>query len=222
MPPPQVWRAQATPALRWLGPIFNACTRQAPQTTLLVDEKPLSGLDLSGADFTFSLQPLDKAAFTAVLGRVELAVVVNPANPLAQLDANGLEAVFSGQAAQWADLAQNGCPSCAKAPQGAIQPYIYPAGDDVGQFFAGLLPGLPARLPSAILAPDPAAVRQAVAADPQGIGYLPAAWVDSTVRSITLTGFTADQLRFPLLLSTAAEPQGEKRSWVLCVQDSLK
>jgi hypothetical protein len=222
LPAPKTWKVQVTPALRWLGPIFNECTRQVPGIALLYDEEPPSALDLSNTDFTFSFsEPVNGAGYTAVMAQVGLAVIVNPANPISQLDTNSLAAIYSGKVVAWGELPAQDCPDCKTSPENPIKPYVYAEGDDLGRGFSDLFPGLPQRLPTAILAPDPQAVRQAVAADPQAVGYIPMPVVDSSVRAVNISDFAAGGMRIPLLLSTQAEPEGAQRSWVLCIQQTI-
>jgi len=222
MAAPQVWRVQVSPAVRWLGPIFNQCIKSLSGTVLLYDEKPAGALDPSKADFTISLQPAAGAAYTAILGRSELVLVVNPANPVNQLSQADLLAIYNGKVSAWADLAKADCPDCAASPLKAIQPYVYASGDEVARIFEGLFPSLSHKLVNGILAPNPQAVLQAVAADPQAIGYLPTAWVDSTVKTVKISDLPDEGLRFPLVLSATAEPQGARLSWLLCVQDAIQ
>ena len=222
MTAPQVWRVQASPAVRWLGPIFNQCIRPLPGTILLYDEKPAAALDPSRADFTISLGPAAGAAYTAILGRSELVFVVNPANPVTWLSQADILAIFNGKVSSWADLAKADCPDCAASPLQAIHPYVYAAGDEVARIFEGLFPSLTHKFVNGILAPNPQAVRQAIAADPQAIGYLPTAWVDSTVKTLRISDLPANGLQFSLVVSAAAEPQGARLSWLLCVQDAIQ
>ncbi len=221
LPPPETWRAQLTPALRWLGPVLKECTRQVPGTALLYDEEPTSALDLSRADFTFSLEPVSAHGYTAVLGQVGLAFIVNPANPVFQLDEASLEAIYRGEAVTWSDLKPESCPTCTPLIENPIKLFVYAPDDDLGKVFSGLFPSLVQKLPDAMLAPDPEAVRQAVAGDPDALGYVPAPVVDSSVRAVKISDISTDNLRIPLLLSAQAEPAGIKRSWVLCVQQNL-
>jgi hypothetical protein len=94
---------------------------------------------------------------------------------------------------------------------------VYAAGDDV-QAAANWLPAGPA----AVLAPDPAAVRSAVAQERYSLGTLPAHWLDSSVKKVTIVGAGEGQLKHPLLAMAAQEPQGTRRAWLFCVQAKLK
>ena len=71
------------------------------------------------------------------------------------------------------------------------------------------------------LRPNPLAVRQAVAGDPQAIGLIPAFWLDSTVRAVTISDPPANGMRFPIVYSASAEPQGAKLSWLLCIEKAI-
>lgn len=218
---PVVWRVQVSPALRWLNAGFHTCTGMLPGVTLLYDEKPAAALDPAQADFTISLEPAKGAAYTARLGQSELTVIVNPANPLIQLKVADLQAIFNGKVVAWVDLAKSACPECAASSLKAIQPYVYAEGDDMARVFESLIPGLALRQPNVLLAPNPQAVRQAVAGDAQAIGVIPAFWLDGTVKAVTISDPPTNGLRFPIVFSAAAEPTGAKLSWLLCVQKGI-
>ncbi len=61
LPAPKTWQVQVTPALRWLGPVMNECTRQVPGIALLYDEEPASALDLKVADLPSAWRIRSKA-----------------------------------------------------------------------------------------------------------------------------------------------------------------
>jgi hypothetical protein len=218
---PEVWRVQVSPALRWLNADFHACAATFPNVTLLYDEKPGGALNPAQADFSIGLEPAKGAAYTAILGRSEMTVIVNPANPLSQLSLADLKAIFSGKDAVWADLANGACPECTASTLKAIQPYVYADGDEVARVVESLIPGLTLRQPNALLAPNPQAVRQAVAGDPQAIGLIPAFWLDGTVRAVTISDPPSNGLHLPIVFSGTAEPAGAKLSWLLCVEQSI-
>jgi hypothetical protein len=218
---PEVWRVQVSPALRWLDADFHACTETLPGVTLLYSEKPAGSLDPAQADFTISLEQANGAGYTAILGQSELALIVNPSNPLSQLSLADLQTIFNGKVTAWAELAKSSCLQCSDSSMKAIQPYVYAPGDEVGQVIQNLVPGVAARQANALLAPDPQAVRQAVAGDLQAVGLIPAFWLDRTVKVVTISDPPANGLNFPILFSAAAEPAGAKLSWLLCVEKQI-
>lgn len=218
---PQVWQVQVSSALRPLGAIFNQCIQQLPGRTLLYAEQPLASLNPAKVDFTFSLQPPAGAAYTAVVGHTGLVVVVNPANPLTRLSLASVTGIYAGEIKSWADLAKTDCPDCTSLALKTIQPYVYAEGDDLQMSIHNLLPGASYRLANALLAPNPGAVRQAVAADPQAVGLIPALWLDSSVKALSLSDPPPDGLQLPLVVSAPAAPAGEKLSWLLCLQEAM-
>jgi hypothetical protein len=58
-----------------------------------------------------------------------------------------------------------------------------------------------------------------VAADPNAIGFLPAHWLDSSVRAVTIDGLSSAAQ--PILALTTSTPKGTTRSWLLCLQSTI-
>jgi hypothetical protein len=218
LPSPEVWRVETTPALTWLGEIFQQCAASQSGALLVVNQHSAPDLDPARADFTFQWgERSNPAPFSAVIGQEELAVVVNPQNPISAINVADVKAIFIGQTTDWKSVLQTACPGCSANLAGAVKVYGYPRGEDAGQAGSWIEPG-----PDAILAPDPAAVLQAVAADANSIGFLPVHWLDRTVKKIELKGEVPGGLSRPVLAMAQAEPQGPKRVWLLCVQQKLQ
>ena len=215
---PQIWQVQTTPALAWLGESFQACAAAQPGVNLVVSQHSAAEIDPLKADFSFQWgQRSQPPLFAAVIGQDTLAVVVNPANPIEQLSVDDVKAIFGSQRAAWGQVIATPCANCGLDASSAVKAYVYAAGEDVRQAADWIPSG-----PDAILAPGPAAARQAVAQDAGGIAYLPGHWVDSTVKKVTITGADPAMLSQPILALAGAEPQGEKRAWLLCVQEKIK
>jgi hypothetical protein len=213
VPTPQSWRVQYTPALAWLAPEFNLCIRQQPGYALIVSVKPASALDVAQADITLRWgAAAENTGYLAELGSDDLVVVVNPENPVHDLTASQIRNIFSGVSRAWS--------AYSKGNSNPIQVWVYPTGNEIRQYFESVL--APLRLnPSALLAPDPVAMRQSVAADLSAIGYLPGRWVDSSVRQLSITDISESSLRQPILAITPTEPQGAQKEWLLCLQRSF-
>ncbi len=213
IPTPQYWRVQYTPALAWMAPAFNLCIRQQPGYALAVFERPASALDITQAQISLRWGAgTDMSGALVELGADDLVLVVNPHNPLKSLTASQVRNIFSGANHAWSDY--------SKANPDSIQVWSYPQGNEIRQYFEEALSALDL-LPSAHLAPDPQALRQAVAADPSAIGYLPGRWVDSSVRPLSINGISETALRQPILAITQAAPQGAQKEWLLCLQRSI-
>ena len=213
---PQYWRVQYTPALAWMAPAFNLCIAslsQQPGFALAVFERPASALDITQADITLRWgAAADSSGALVELGSDDLVFVVNPQNPLQNLTGSQVRNIFSGANRAWSDF--------SKANVNSIVVWSYPQGNEIRQFFEDALSPVDL-LSSAHLAPDPNAMRQAVAADPSAIGYLPGRWVDSSVRPLSIAGSPAPSLRQPILAATQATPHGAQKEWLLCLQRSI-
>jgi hypothetical protein len=217
-PKPETWQVEATPALRWLGPIFQRCAAGLPGANLVFSERPAD--QLGGAQVDFSFQWGNRAAamgFAAVIGQDTLAVVVNPANPVDTLAPSEVSALFSGKTDSWSLAIKTRCASCGPDFDGAVQAYVYAPGEDV-RVAADWIPAGPA----ALLAPGPAEVRAAVAQERYSLGYLPARWLDASVKVVSILPAEPGLLEKPVLAFAPREPQGAQRAWLACVQAALK
>ena len=226
LPPPQTWSVQVPQELAWLGPDLNACAAQVSpsgQVGVLLDSAAATGTTATPSDFILQLDTGDPLAlaYEAVLGQLDLAIVVNPQNPLVELSLDEIQAAFSGQVTDWAGLSPKDCQKCIQQ-KGPVQPLIYPAGDAVQRAFESVFQRLPARPLTATLAPDPLAVREAVATNRQAIGFIPAAFVDATVQMVRVTDLAPGRLRFPIVVGAASPPEGIRLAWLLCLQGKIK
>ncbi len=210
LPSPVIWQVAVTPALAWLGPIFQRCASSQPGVNLVISQKPASQIDPAIVDLAFRWGGIAQPpAFAAEIGQDELAVVVNPTNPVNSLSSSQLIQLFNGSLTRWSQLD-------LKNFDGMVTAYRYALSEDVQQAADWLPVG-----PAGILAPDPAAVRQAVAAETYSVGYLPARWVDTSVKRVAIAGLGTDQQTRPILALAQSEPQGARRALLLCVQDQL-
>jgi DNA-binding transcriptional LysR family regulator len=217
---PVVWQVQVTPALRWLEPIFQKCAAELPGTHLVVSEQSVLHMDPQKADFLFQWgQSANLPFFVAVIAQDELVVVVNPLNPLNSLTATEVQSLFAGKTDSWSLVLKARCASCGPDFEGAVKAYGYAAGEDVQQAAIWIQPG-----PAMFLAPDPQAVREAVARERYSIGFLPARWLDKTVKSVKIEGSDLWQLKRPVLglisKGTNIEVPDPKREWLSCVTES--
>ncbi len=214
---PMLWQVQTTASLRWMGAAFNRCALDQEKFALIVNELPTGAIDNQNADFVFMWgQPDVVPGFAAIIGWDELVVVVHPANPIESLRLRDLIGIYTGSLRRWEQV----------LPQGVIfdaplQKYTYPEGEDVSVLFEAEVMYQRKLDSYALLAPDAAAVLQAVSEEPGGIGYLPRRWVDGSVKAITLEGVEEQQLRRPIVALASQEPQGEKRDWLFCVQRQI-
>lgn len=215
LPTLQLWQAQFTPSLRWIGPALNLCTRQQPGIALSIDERPAQALNPAQADFTLRWgAPEPLKGYAVVIATDELVVIVHPDNPLDSLDLSEIKAIFTGKTQSWSAF--------IKGNSGRIQVWTEADGSDVQQVFQSNLLQQPLTNPFAHLAPDPMAMRQSVGSDLTAIGYLPRRWLDSTVRAVQIKKISAASLRQPILVMRETGPQGAQKDWLLCLPSVLR
>jgi hypothetical protein len=202
-----------TPTLLFLRPIFQICAGEQAAVGLILSELPANALTNEPGSLALGWglnTPPD--GYAAVIGQEELVIITHPQNPLAKMDLAGLQAVYSGASNRWP----------AGGPDGEVHPWIYPAGEDIQLIFEDtLLKGAQPAMSAVSVAPDPQAVREAVAADPQAVGYLPRRWLDSQVKELQMPGLEQNSLRRPILALSKSEPDGQNKAWLLCLQDEL-
>ena len=214
-PTPMTLRIGITSSLEWLRPDLAECAQLTPGLTLSVRFNEVKAQSLEDSDVLLrwsNLAPASAAPFE--IGKDSLAVIVNPDNPVDTLDAARLKDFYTGQATAWTDP--------EGTPLGSVQTWVYPAGEDTQILLTATLLADSPITTTARIAPNPAAMLEAVAADPLAIGFLPARWLDSTVRKISITGYASDQWTLPILAVTRPEPSGITRDWLLCVQGQIE
>jgi phosphate transport system substrate-binding protein len=113
----------------------------------------------------------------AVIARDALALIVNPANPLANLSRAQIQSIFSGAISSWAEVG------------GPAQPIVLvsrEAGSGTfGAFEELVMKGQPIAT-SALRQGSNGAIRQIVAEDPNAIGYISLGIVDATVKALSI------------------------------------
>jgi hypothetical protein len=204
-PTPRVMAVYAAPALQSLGEDIDACAAEQPGVGLVLLAAPAEGaLSLRWGE------PEETGGFLARIGEERLVVVAHPENPVERVSLEWLRGVYLGEETGWPEPGP-----------GAADAWGYAAGDDAQRVFEqAILEGGAAT--SAGLAPNPAALRETVAARPGAVGFLPARWVDSTVKPLAVEGLPGEALRQPVLAQTDAAPNDPERSWLLCLQERLR
>lgn len=192
-----------------------ACAVENPDLSLTVDSTNLADqtLETAGVLLRWTDADADQGK-TFKLGEDRLAVIVHPDNPLEEIEISQLAAVYSGAILDWSGLQEG--------TSGAIQPWVYPSGDDAQSLFDNNVLPFDELIGTARIAPDPQTMLEAVGDDPLAIGMIPSRWLDPSVRAIKITGDSEQDWTLPILAVTADDPAGSVRDWLLCVQDKIK
>jgi ABC-type phosphate transport system substrate-binding protein len=200
---------------KWMDNLAK-CAANDPQVALYVNQANHWKSDLSSneADLEFAqLNTPTSDFYLTQLGWEQLVVVVNQGNKLSKLSTPQLIAIFSGQTVKWPDASTQ-----------PIQVWELPDGDPLHAIFDRIVMQGKSVTSQAMLAPDSAAMLQAVVDDPDSIGYLPASWITShdselsgDVKIIQLEDSLASQLHQTVVAITRNEPVGPMREILVCL-----
>lgn len=180
LPSPHVLSIQVTPALLSLQPHFKECADGQPGLGLVLQESGAQSLDPSRSGLVMRWWASDQPeVFAAVVGQEKLVIIAHPQNPLDEISAADLQAVYAGTQPSWP----------ADPVPGGIQAWSYPPGDDIEAVFVdAVLSGSQVSPGAVSLAPGPEEMIEAVSASPGAIGYLPGRWVDERVKVFEVPG----------------------------------
>ena len=110
-----------------------------------------------------------------------LVIVVNSKNPLENIGIDQARQVLTGRVRLWSEL---------EAGSGAIQVLTREAGVGERNTLQQAVMGRRRLTPTALVFPGNRELREALAADPDAIGFLPASWLDERVKALTLDGMS--------------------------------
>jgi hypothetical protein len=199
-----------TPSLAPVRSALHTCAGAQPEIALILAETPAGSLDNTAADLTvwFGPPPAD-SNYAMPLAREDILVVVNPDNPVSAISTTSLGAIFSGQIDVWDDVGGEDL---------GIEVWILPEGNEFTQVFQEQILENDSFSTLSHLAPDPAALVEAIVENPGAIGFLPGAWLSEGVKLLRLDNRTKNEMRHPVLALSEGEPQGLAREFLHCLQ----
>ena len=211
---PQVLRVEVSSTLDWLRTDMAECTQQVAGLGLLVDTVPVPNQVLANADVNLRWSNQTTAGgFIFELGEDMLTLIVHPDNPVEALELSVVKDMYYGQVTIW--------PGGDDAAGAAVQPWVFPDDSEAQGLFERVLVSNNQIIRTAKIAPTPEAMLEAVANDPQAIGFLPTRWLNPSVKPIEILDFQNNDLLLPILAVTKSEPTGLTRDWLLCLQEQI-
>lgn len=185
----------------WLAKL-NGC---AGKTVLETELRAASLQDPESADLVLRFgQTGNLTTLAYQIGTDDLLVIVNHQNPVGELSALQVRALFTGQIQTWNSL------QGADAP---VHVWVYPQGEDVQQVFEHSSLGRSPVTSLARLANSPEEMSQAVSTDPDAIGIITRSWKTQDTTAV----FTVDS-SLPVLAITNAEPESDMAQILACLQ----
>lgn len=117
---------------------------------------------------------------TAIVGaRDGIAVIVHPSNPVSDLTTQQIRAVFDGATKDFSEVG---------GPKGPVRPVTREEGSGTRGAFVELIMGGKAITPSALVQDSNGSMRELLAHDPAGIGYISLGLVDESVKAVSIGG----------------------------------
>jgi undecaprenyl-diphosphatase len=213
-------------SLSWLAPIINECNQKNATLSLTYEEQPIPSqstlpvINLGFEDIN------DSVSTTYLIGYETLKIVSNKNNPLVQLNLSQLKELFEGANATWADFIKR-CDQCPNKnsfsilADKSIQLWVYPNSNYEQKIFSRTI--LNNSQPSLLvnIAPDVSTMAEALQINPAAIGFLPAHWINDSLKSIEITDLNAEEIKFPIVASVSLLPVQSYEELLLCIQNSM-
>ena len=217
-----------TSSLEWLLPAMTTCAGAVEDFSIITHSLPADKLD--PAANAISLRwgpPEDLTDYSAALGSERLALIVNPQNPLISLTPELAQKLSAAEFTSWGDLFQK-CPECfSGAPDETIAASVpalnfYSAAEEPQQIYVNaVMAGRPVASAPALLIPGGTQMRQIVAETPAAFGFIPAHFLNESIKEVALAAIDLAALEKPILAISTAEPAGKTRDWLICLTKAL-
>lgn len=214
-PTPQTVRIALTPSLKPLAQTIYSCAEPLPGLAVFLEEIPLSQTNWSTYDMLISFgMPPRSTPFLYQLGFDTLNILVHPANPLKEISIKDLKAIYTGEISEWREIISS------ETYPFSIQVLNYPQDNDLEKVFREAVYSNQAHLSRALLVPNPQAMLETIAKQPNAIGYIPASWSvpQDAAKVVSMAPNAVEKFRRPILSSTALQPQGVLTALLDCLQ----
>jgi hypothetical protein len=199
-----------SPYLAGIQEALHACAAETSHLAVFFEQIPGAQQDFEDQDLVIwwgEVPP--QTDFAYPLNNDELVVIVNPGNPKQALNRTELISLFSGNIESWTEIGTLDQP---------VKVWIFPEGNLMSESFQSRILGGQRITRLASLAPSSQAMLDSVAGDPGAIGFLPRSWLTTDVQAIEIAPAQQNSVRKPLLALTQAEPHGDLKALIACLQ----
>lgn len=202
-PPPQPVEVTYTSSLQTWVELLHQCALENPEIALITRETSAADPEFSNGDLTlwFGEPTQGIPGFAASLGMEQIILIAGSNVVLRNVDGEQLQALYS-------------------EPDSIYQIWTYSEGNELRTLFESTaIEGTPLTS-AARIAPNPAAMMEAIASDPMAIGYIPRSWYSEDVQNIAVVPDLQAALDHPILALSDTEPQGNLQQYLVCLQQS--
>lgn len=217
-----------TSSLEWLLPVMSTCAQTVGDFSIITHTVPAD--QLAESDALIKLRwgaPPTLSTYSTVLGTDRMALIVHPQNPLVALTPELTRSIASAQVTSWGKAAEQ----CQECFAGSLSEslstdspalYFYTSEEETQELFVEtIMAGSPVAMGSALLVPGGRQMVESVAGNPTAYGFIPARFLNESVKEIPLSGFDPSALQMPILSISDSEPGGKTRDWLLCLQSVI-
>jgi len=161
-----------------------------------------------------TLKPAEQHLSCVVIARDGIVIVVNRANPVADLTLDQIRGIFTGRIKTWSEVGGGGA---------SITPITREEGSGTRSSFQELVMGKEFFSDDALVEDSNGAIREIVATDPAAIGYISYGLIDNRVKALTISGvpptvatMTAGMYTLvrPFLFVTRTVPAGQIKKFI--------
>jgi hypothetical protein len=210
-PTPDIWEISIDPALVWLLPEMNKCIQPYSNKILSVSET--ENLNKTPINIEWGEGSIDSAQVYQI-GEDQPVLILHNQNSIRQISYASAQAIIKGIVRTWKEV------DPASESLGDIHIWNYPTQSGLMRKFNSWFNGSSFLATSYNIAPDPAAMLQAVSSDPAAFGWLPNKWIKNQVKPIGIADLPMDKKPIPILLYINKNPGEIESDWVRCMQNS--
>lgn len=177
-------------------------------------QSALSGAAEIGMADLLELPPEAKALTATVVAKDGIAIVANPKNPLVNVTADQARDIFSGAVSNWKDLG---------GMDAQIRVISREDGSGTRRTFDKLVLGSTKLAPNALFQNSNGTIREAVASDPNAIGYISISLVSDKVKALSYNSVAPTNdgvkkgiypLARPVFFLTKGEPSSQAKAFI--------
>ena len=219
-----IYRVTFMSDLEWLLPSMVDCQNDQEGLNILLSQEAFEAGKPSKATIALAYGEIEGIGTEIFQVGTELLVpVVHKDSPLTLLSVELAEAVLSGRINTW-EVAAEFCPECffTSGMKDAINLYTFTPGTQLFETASHFYTNSKPLSSAARLAPNSAAIREALRLDLQGLSIMPNSWVDSTINAIDYEITDGQAPTIPILAYTHVPLAEPLKMWLACVQKSIK
>jgi hypothetical protein len=205
---------QHTAGARYLQPAMQACSLKLDPLPIVVKELPADQMNVQAADLTIILvTPADPALPAFQLGTDQLVLVSQTPAPVDTVTLEGLSGVLRGFLSGWGSL------GAASSQPAVIIGYL--PDNELQDFIEERVINGAAFTSTTTRVEDTTSALALAAAVPGGLALVPRSQLTEAVTVLPIQGLDQQLLAYPILAQTRAEPAGNLKQFMLCLQSEI-